>query len=211
MEFTTIEGILAGRRELDLKDYLKHEMLEDGKWVTMRPMVRTDELKLLEYFKGLSERERLCLREDVVDARVIRNWVRNLDYEKVLPLLAIAEDRIVGDCSLHRYPGTWMRNTGHISITVSPEFRQNGLIGILAGEVFYIAMSTRLQRITVELTPDRKDLREVFAGLGFTEETVLVDKHLDLKGNRHDLLVMNADFDLLWRGWMDHYELASGA
>ncbi len=211
MDYDIIKRLVTEERELNLGDYPKQVWLENDTRVMLRPMVRADEYLLLDFFKSLPESERLYLKDDIVNARVIRDWARNIDYEKVLPVLAIVGDRVVGNCSLHRYPGTWMKNTGHITITVSPDHRHNGLIKILATEVFYMALSADLERIVVELDPVQVDIRKVFKELGLYEEIVLKDKHVDVNGGRHDLLIMDADFNRFWRGWMEHYELASGA
>jgi len=212
MDFEVVQTLLNEKRGLDLEEYPRQAMLEDGTWVTVRPMVQEDEQGLLKFFGSLPEEERLYFNDNIIDPDVIKNWAENIDYDKVLPILAIVEDKIVGDCTLHRYPNwSWMKNTGHIAISVSPKYRKNNLTKILASEVFCQSLTTNLERVVVELVPDREDVREVFIQLGFCKEAVLEDKHLDVTGGKHDLLIMDADFALLWKGWMEHYDLASGA
>ena len=80
-----------------LRDYPKEGTLKSGEKVTLRPMVREDEQKLLEFFLRLPEEDRLFLKNDVTDPKVIEPWAQNLNYEHVIPLLAVIGDIIIAD------------------------------------------------------------------------------------------------------------------
>ena len=58
--------------------------------ITVRPMRATDGDGLLEFFHRIPVEDRLYLREDVTDARVVQGWIEKLDYRRVLPLIALA-------------------------------------------------------------------------------------------------------------------------
>ena len=74
--------------------------LENGFQVTLRPLVKEDEEDLGTFFQDLPLEDRLCLKEDVTDPKVIENWIYNLDYDHILPLIALDQGRIVGDATL---------------------------------------------------------------------------------------------------------------
>ena len=80
----------------NISTYPKLLPLRDGEVVAIRPMVSGDEATLLDFFLRLLEEERFYLKDDVTAPGVIAGWVRDLDYERVLPLLAWQHDHIVG-------------------------------------------------------------------------------------------------------------------
>ncbi|MER3420357.1 MAG: hypothetical protein C4290_07460, partial [Chloroflexota bacterium] len=85
-----------------LDGYPKTLTLADGTTVTVRPLRATDQAALLAFFRGIPAEDRWWLREDVCDPEVIRRWTVELDYDRVLPLVALVENRIVADATLHR-------------------------------------------------------------------------------------------------------------
>jgi RimJ/RimL family protein N-acetyltransferase len=193
-----------------LDEYPKEITLKDGSTLTLRPMVASDEGALLAFFQGLSEAERLYLRDNVSDPAVIKGWAKSVDYNRVLPILAMDGDRVVGDATLHRNPHSWMRHVGEIRIVVSSEYREKGLARLLAAEVFQNAVTSGLEKLIAEMLTDQHDARRVFGRMGFREEAILKDQVLDVDGNRHDLLIMSNDVTKLWDKWTEFTELISG-
>jgi RimJ/RimL family protein N-acetyltransferase len=194
-----------------LDEYPKEITLKDGSSVTLRPMVEDDEAGLLEFFTGLSKADRLYLRHDVSNPEVIKSWAQNIDYERVLPILAVADGKIAGDATLHRNPFSWMRHVGSIRIVVGKEFREKGLARIMAAEVFQNALAAKLEKLVAEMLPDQQDARRVFSRLGFIEEAVLKDHVLDANDVKHDLLIMTNDVNTLWQQWVEFSESVSGS
>lgn len=195
---------------MSVDEYPRELSLKDGTQVTVRPMKKGDEKSLLKFFQGLPESDRFYLRDDVTDPKVIKGWADNIDFSRVLPILAFAGDDIVGDATLHRNPHSWMRHVGHIRLVVSPEFRKQGLARVLAAEIFQNAVSAGLDKLLAEMTTDQDGARRVFARLGFREEAILKDQVLDADGNKHDLLIMSNDVTRLWQQWVEFTESISG-
>ena len=77
-----------------LERYPKEVQLSDGGAVTLRPLVRMDEEAMLDFFAGLTDADRLYLRNDVSTPGVIKDWIKNIDYRRVLPIRS--EERRVG-------------------------------------------------------------------------------------------------------------------
>ena len=81
--------------------YYKESVLKDGIHVILRPLVKEDRDKLLDFFHRIDDADLSFLRSNVRDPMTIDNWVSNIDYYKVYPLLAEVEGFIVGDATLH--------------------------------------------------------------------------------------------------------------
>jgi len=92
-----------------IKNYPKEITLDDGTAVTVRLLLKDDESALLAYFQSLAPEERVELKEDVTDPKVIEKWMENLDYDLMLPMVALHEGRIVGAASLRFSPSAWTR------------------------------------------------------------------------------------------------------
>jgi GNAT superfamily N-acetyltransferase len=131
--------------------YPKLLLLRDREEVAIRPMTPTDEGALLDFFLRLSEEDRFYLKDDVTAPGVIAGWVRDLDYERVLPLLAWQHDRIVGDATLHRRRGGARRHMGEVRVTVDPALRGRGLGTALLHELIDYASQVELETLVFEL------------------------------------------------------------
>lgn len=161
--------------------------------IILRPMTRDDEDPLLEFFGSLTEQDRLYLRNDVSNARVIRSWFGKIDYKRVFPILAFDEGKVVGNATLHRRPFSWMRHIGEIRIVVAPDYRKMGLARVLADELFDNAIDEELEKLTADFAADQKVALKVFSRLGFRKEATLKNYVLDADGKLHDLVVMTRD------------------
>jgi len=176
-----------------LSHYPKEIQLKDGTSVILRPMTRSDEGALLDFFTSLTDEDRLYTRSDVANVRVVRSWFDQIDYQRVFPLLAVSGDEIVGDATLHRKPYSWMRHMGGIRIIVAPDYRKLGLARILADELIENAVDEGLERLTADVVVDQDIAIEVFTRLGFRKEATLKDYVLDAEDVKHDLVMMTKD------------------
>jgi hypothetical protein len=72
--------------EILIKSYPQSISLDDGTPVILRPLLKADEAALVEYFAPAA-RGPPCLKDDVTDPKVIENWIYELNYDNLLPLL----------------------------------------------------------------------------------------------------------------------------
>lgn len=193
-----------------LDEYPKEVTLRDGSKVTLRPAVREDEEALYQFFVGMSNEDRLYLRDNVQDREIIRGWMENLDYEKVLPIVAIDGDAIVADATLHRNPHGWMKHVGEIRMSVAGSHRGRGLARIIAAEIFQQAVGLGLDKLVAEMLTIQRNAQRVFTRLGFKEEAILKDHGMDTTGKKHDLIIMSNDVTALWENWTEFAESVSG-
>lgn len=176
-----------------LDRYPQEVKLEDGAPLILRAMNRQDERALIDFFDDLREEDRLYMRNDVTNSRVIREWFGTLNYNRVFPLLAVHEKRIVANATLHRKPFGWMRHLGEVRIVVSPDFRKRGLARIMFNELIKSAAEAGLEKLTAELAVTQKGASEMFRKVGFKDEAVLKNYIRDARDETHDLLVMTLD------------------
>lgn len=177
---------------MKLEEYPKEVVLKDKEtMVVLRPMVADDKDKLLTFFRKLPEIDRLYLRSDVTKEEVVDKWVKNLNYEKVLPILALVGKEVVADATLHRSEYSWTKHVGEIRIVVAPTMRKKGLGAILAKELFHQAMLSGVEKIIVEMAEEDEPAKKVFEKMGFKKEAILKNHIIDVKGKKHNLLIMS--------------------
>ena len=75
--------------------------LKDGARVLLRLLTPDDRSRFIEMFAPVSADDAKYLRDPITHPETTGRWVDELDYRKVLPLIALAQDRIVGDATLH--------------------------------------------------------------------------------------------------------------
>ncbi len=182
-----------------LKDYPKEVTIRSGEKIILRPMVKEDEQKLLKFFSGLPEEDRLFLKNDVTDPKVIESWAQKLNYEHVIPILAELDNRIIGDATLHRRTTAQPPNVGEIRIVTDRSVRRRGLGTLLAKEIFYLALSLKMNRLVAEVVENQHAVIKVFESVGFQQGKILENRAIDLHGKKHNLVIMTADVDAFWK------------
>jgi RimJ/RimL family protein N-acetyltransferase len=187
-----------------MKTYPKIVRLKDGAKLTLRPMVEEDAQPLLAFFRKLPEEDRLFLKEDVTDEKVIQQWAEQLDYERVFPVLAFDGDEIVGDATLHMDHRGWTRHIGEVRCVVARDYQRKGLGTTLIREVFHRALQKGLHKLRAQMPETQVGAMKAFRAIGFKKEAVLKEHMMDIKGNKHDLAIMTNLVNELWRKITDH-------
>jgi L-amino acid N-acyltransferase YncA len=176
--------------ELLINKYPKKVVLDDASEVTFRPLHKDDEHALSEFFKNLPLKDRACLKEDVADPKVIENWIYNLDYDNVLPVIATDNGKIVGDATLHFSPIGWTKHQGEIRLTTDINYRLRGLGTRLTQDIIDIAKQLGLELLSIEMAPELHEAFLLFEKLGFKQAAVLKGFIIDFDGNETDLVLM---------------------
>ena len=167
-----------------LEDYPKTVNLKDGEEVVLRTLQPGDEKRLSDFFSGLPLKDRLFLKHDVTDPETIKSWVNTIDHEKIISIVALKGDQIIGDATLHRNKFGWFRHVGEIRLVTHPDYRRKGLGVLLNKEIFFIALTLKLEKIIAMMVEDQHAAVRVFTLLGFEKEAVLKDHIMDHKGNK---------------------------
>ena len=179
----------------NIEAYPKTVLLKDGAPVTLRTLVEEDGSRLLNFFKRIPEQERFYLKEDVTSPEVIQSWTTELDFSRVVPIVALAGDDagddIVADGTLHRSRALARSGVGELRIVVDPSFREVGLGRRLIRELLDVALDLGLNTATFELVAKHEDLAIAAArSLGFQVVATLKDRIRDLWGDYQDLIVL---------------------
>jgi len=176
-----------------LAGFPKTWILAYGAKVIVRPMVKEDRDGLVDFFKKIPEGDFRFLKDDVADARVIDQWVRDLDYERVLPLVVEKDGRIIADASLHRRKEGWRRHLASVRVVVDPTHRHKGVASRLIDELTDIAVKEGIERLYTELPTDDRAAIDVFQKRGFKLVARFERNILDRAGKYHDLAVYHLD------------------
>ncbi len=179
--------------ELELQKFPKTIKLKDGKKATLRLLQADDEKDFHKLFLDIPEQERMFIKHRVQDIKVIRDWCRNLDVGRNLPLVALIDKKIVGVATLHQRLGGWKRHIGRVSVLVHPEFRGRGLARTLINETLDIARSAGLERVEAAFIAEQEAALKMFAILGFNQLVRLDDYVKDMTAITHDYVLMGLD------------------
>ena len=169
--------------------YRKFATLTNGRRVLLRPLLEEDQKRLYNLFADVSDEDARFLKDNVKDPVVVERWISNLNYDKVLPLVAYSDDRILGDCTLHRGRNT-TRHVGEIRIFLAPDFRGVGLGSKMIQEMFEIAKKLDLMFLTAEIILDHVGIIKAFRRLGFDLRCTLDDYLMRRDGVTHEVALM---------------------
>ena len=179
--------------EFELQKYPREIKLKDGSLCTLRPLRKEDEKHFQEFFRGVPEKERMFIKHRVTDTQVIRDWCRNIDLGRNLPLLAFVDGKLVGDATLHQQLGGWKRHVGRVSVLVLPPYRGRGLARALVSEIVTIARAVSLEKVEAEFIGDQEAAIKMFAMLGFSNLLRLKDYVKDMQSISHDYVMMGLE------------------
>jgi L-amino acid N-acyltransferase YncA len=171
--------------------YPKRIVLEDAVTVTVRPLRPADQAALLAFFRGIPAEDRWWLREDVSDPAVVHRWIADLDYDRVLPLVALDGDTIVADATLHRRGFGARHHLAEVRIVVAPAYRGRGLAYALMGELAEVAAAAGLARLEAEIAVRAQaGALEAVEQFGFERVGLIPDHLVGPDGRPHDLLLL---------------------
>jgi len=177
--------------------------LRDGTNILIRPLSRKDGSALLAFFAALPDDDRLFLKEDVTKKEVIDRWIQELNFEKVLSIVAEKDAAIIGDATLHFNIYGWQRHMAEIRCVVSKEYQKKGLGTALMRELVAYAVEKGVVKLSAYMMETQKSAQQAFTRLGFKKEAELKDFVKDIKGKTHNLVVMVNDVSELWKKMED--------
>ena len=176
--------------ELELQRFPKVVQLKDGTKATLRQLRPDDEKEFHGLFLSIPEQERMFIKHRVAEIETIRDWCRNIDYGRNLPLVGLVGGKIAGDATLHQQLGGWKRHVGRVSVLVHPEFRGRGLARALISEIVEIARQVGLEKVEAEFIGEQAAAIKMFALLGFSQLLRLENHVKDMQAVSHDYILM---------------------
>jgi RimJ/RimL family protein N-acetyltransferase len=140
--------------------------LRDGARVLLRPLAKEDRQALLDFFIPVTYEERRYMRHNVNDAELVSSWVENIDYDKVLPLIALVGERIVGNATLDFFPGPG-RHRAEVRIFLAKDLKRRGLGTKMIQALIDIARKRSLYMIEVKIVSDHVEVIKAMLKAGF--------------------------------------------
>ncbi|HNQ23922.1 MAG TPA: GNAT family N-acetyltransferase [Phycisphaerae bacterium] len=184
---------------MQLKGFPKDVSLKHGRTVRLRGLQPDDFDRLYAFFSRLPDEDRLFVRHDVLDPKTVRGWVENVDYTRVVPLVAEEEGRIVGDATLHTRDFGWTRHVGRLRVIIADTHRRTGLGSLMAHELVTIGEERGLEKIEADIFEDDLAAMRLLERLGFQHAAVLKELVKDHRGAPRNLAVMISDVGELGR------------
>lgn len=175
-----------------IKNFREMVTLKDGVYVLLRPMVKEDRPHLEELYGAVSEDDIRYFRHDIKDPAVLQEWCDKLDYEDVLPILALVKDRAVGSGTLHFMKGP-KRHMGEVRLWLSKEFRKRGLGMKIIRVLVDFARRQGLSLLTAEIIADKAKVVRAFEQMGFKSRCTLEDYFMFPDGDCSDVVLMTME------------------
>jgi L-amino acid N-acyltransferase YncA len=171
--------------------YRKFVTLKNGKRMMLRFITVEDRQGLIQLFQEAPEEDTRFLKQDVKDPKLVNDWLDNLNYQKVLPLVAVdlENNRIVADATLHRGKNA-AKHLGEIRIFVSRSHRGLGVGSLMLEELINIAFKENLQWLKAEIIADHKKVIKAFRAHGFEQKALLDDYFIRKDGVTLDVVLM---------------------
>jgi len=171
--------------------YRKFVTLQNGKRVMFRFLNDQDQEELVRLFQEAPEEDLRFLKQDVRDVKLVSSWVEHLDYQKILPLVAVnlEGNRLIADATLHRGRHA-AKHIGEVRVFVSRPYRNLGLGSLMLEELINLAKKENLHWLKAEIIADHKKVVKAFRTKGFEIRATLEDYFIRKDGVTHDVVFM---------------------
>jgi RimJ/RimL family protein N-acetyltransferase len=165
---------------------------KNGVAVHFRPEQASDTEMLWAMFSTLSEATLSNLAPPFTRERV-ENWTRNIDYSKILTIVAIVEEhtssRIVGSATLIFNPQEVFQHRADFSITVHDNYQNMGIGTAQLNHLLAIAKTQNLHKISLIANTTNARALHLYRKAGFEVEGIL-RKEMYYKGKYIDVYRM---------------------
>lgn len=181
------------------KNYPKAVQLHNGEEVIIRRLAPDDESELLRFMKSLPARERVYFRDDVTNPKVINGWCNESRRDKIIPLIATKDDKIVASWSMHMRDHGWTRHLADLRGIIHPKLRRQGLGALMVYELLSLSKRMDVERVVIELVKPQQKLLKHFEGIGFSVVAILSNWIKDTKGKYQDLHILSMQLEPAWK------------
>jgi L-amino acid N-acyltransferase YncA len=172
-----------------IKNFREMATLKDGAYILLRPLAADDQQRLMEFYSAVNDDDLRYFRHYVKDPTIIQDWCEHLDYSKVLPVLALNKDRVVGSASLHFGEGP-KRHIGEVRLFLAKDYRKRGLGMKMIRALIDLARKHGLIILLAEVIAEQTKVVKAFESLGFKSQATLDDYFLFPDGETCDMVLM---------------------
>ena len=173
--------------------------LKDGTKALIRSLKMEDLDKSLRFFRALPEEDRAYLRVDVTKREIVKKRIASIKSHNIVRLVAIVDKDIIADGALEFEKDSWKKHVAELRLIVARPFQRKGMGMLMTGELFSIGASKKVEEIIAKFMKPQVGAKKIMRQLGFHKDAVLRDYVKDIKGMKHDLIIMRCDLDSLWQ------------
>jgi ribosomal protein S18 acetylase RimI-like enzyme len=178
--------------------------LKDGTEAFVRDMSKEDLDKSLAFFQALPAEDRRYLRRDVTKREIVADRIDAMQSGHVKRLVALLNDEIIAEGSLELETQEWKKHIGEIRLIVARSSQRQGLGRLMARELYFLAVSGKIEEIVVKVMRPQVRAQNIFTRLGFVEDMALSEYVKDQTGTKQDLIVMRCDLQELMKEMEDY-------
>jgi RimJ/RimL family protein N-acetyltransferase len=172
-----------------LKLYRKVKMLPGGARLLLRPLTKDDRQGLVDLFGRASREDLELFRSDAGEPEVVESWVDKLNLTRVFPLVAVVDDKIVGDATLH-FGEHYRRHRAWVRIFLDKDYRRQGIGTLMLRSLIDVARRVGLQQLYAEVLTLQQSVIKGFEDLGFRHEFTLSDYFITDSGETMDTAIL---------------------
>ena len=182
--------------------YPKECVLKECMEAVIRPLEADDRQLLGKFYTQISDSDRWFMNYDVMDAAIMDKWFTAVEEGRVHSILALCEDKIIGQGSLYMREFGATSHVGRFRIVVLPEFRKKRLGTWLLLDLIQLAMDRGLEILRADLVVGLEDQAiDAVQKFDFFPYGKLKDYVKDIHGNRQDVVIM---IKRLHKEWSDY-------
>ncbi len=186
---------------------MKQVVLLNGEEMTIQHADPVSDLEpLAEYFESLPPESRNYLRYDVTDREAVRRRLEQLDEQNHWRLIGRVDGRIVAGATMDREPYGWTRHMAELRAVVLPQYEDLEIRAVLYHELAEAASAVGIERLFAEVLAEQTELIEKLTHKGFRYETTRKRYAKDLRGKLHDVIVLIAEVEPVWKKLADYIE-----
>ena len=172
-----------------LENYRKLKTLPSGERLLLRPLTKEDKQSLVDLFARASDQDLQYFRSDAGDPEVVKSWVEELNLKDVFPLVAMVDDKMVGEATLH-FGEHFHRHLAWVRIFLDRSYRRQGIGTLMLRCLIDIGRRVGLQQLYAEVVLTQPQVVKAFENLGFRHEVTLEDYFIADDGETLDMAIM---------------------
>jgi GNAT superfamily N-acetyltransferase len=152
-------------------------------------LTKDDKQSLVDLFARASKEDLEYFRSDAGDAAVVEGWVDRLNLQQVFPLVAVVDDKIVGEAMLH-FGEHYRRHRAWVRIFLDRDYRRQGIGTLMLLTLIEIARQVGMHQLFAEVLTSQSQIIKAFEGLGFQNEVTLSDYFMMDSGETLDMAIL---------------------
>lgn len=171
----------------NIKNFRRMVSLSSGVQVQMRILTPADRERLIEMFQCATEADLEFFRDDVRDANLVAHWTEHVNLKHVVPVVALVQDRIVGEGMLQLGRGC-DRHVAELRIYLCREFRGRGLGSAMLKALIDVGRELELHIVFARIAASQPKVARAFQALGFEIEHTCHDRLINSAGETQDVV-----------------------